>query len=320
MSKSNKSNTIILGIDIGNAFTKTSKGIKFQSKVSKDYGKSYLKNAHSVMLNDDENKKYLVGDPYGITFTTSNKYNTNEYMVTLLTAVMLSCLDVEDERLDVNIVLGCPVELYDIQKDICKNTAENLSPQLVTINNISKIINIENVLVAPQSAIVGDKPKEHFPILVMDFGGGTLDVSLWGLNNNSIPYKTYEKTLCNYGFDTIIDKFIKELYIKNISCTYEEALNYLNNPIINTVFGSIDYTDIKDSILTWYIKSIFNDLLKYNMPKLINTVYLIGGCTNLIKPYLVKEMNLLEDKVIVDNNPQFSNANSYYSIGKVVWS
>lgn len=318
MGKSIKSESFILGVDIGNAYTKTSTGIKFPSKVSKSYGKSYLENAYSVVLN--ENEKYLVGDPNGISFTSNNKYRQEEYIITLLTAIALSGREMKMDRLDVNLVLGCPVELFDAQKLLCKETAQNLAPQNITIGNYSVVINIENVLVAPQSAVVGDKPKEHFPIMVMDFGGGTLDVSIWDLDKDSNPYKTYDKTLNNYGFDSIINQFIRQLYLQDINCTYEEALNYLNTPKIDTVFGSIDYSDIKDSIIREYIKNIFNDLLRYNMPKLINTVHVIGGCSKLVRPYLIEEMKLQESKVIIDDNPQFSNAEAYYSIGKVVWS
>lgn len=309
--------TKIIGIDIGNSFTKTSEGIKFPSKVSKNYGKSYLNDAYSVVLNEKD--KFLVGDPLGVSFTSSNKYLQQEYIVTLLTAVALSGKKWKKDRLDVNIVLGCPVEVYDYQKKSAKESAINLGPQSITIGDYSCVVNIEDVIVAPQSAIVGTKPVEHFPILVLDFGGGTLDVSLWCINDNNIPCKTYDKTLDKYGFDNVVDEFIRKLYLNGISSTYEECLKYLNNPIMNTVFGRIDYSEIKDEILKDYVKNIFKDLMKYNLPKFINTVYIIGGCSEVIKDYVVSEMQLQQDKVLVDENPQFSNANSYYQIGTVVW-
>ena len=103
------------------------------------YGKSYLNDAYSVVLNEKD--KFLVGDPLGVSFTSSNKYLQQEYIVTLLTAVALSGKKWKKDRLDVNIVLGCPVEVYDYQKKSAKESAMNLGPQSITIGDSMNISN-----------------------------------------------------------------------------------------------------------------------------------------------------------------------------------
>lgn len=310
---------ILLGIDIGNAYCKTSSGIRFLSRVSSAYGKSYTNNAHNLEWN---NEKYLVGDIDGMTFTKSDKYTTNEYKATLLTAILLSVKDMDNDNINIYLSLGTPVEQYDECKEICRQTAIELGTQTITVDKITKTINIKDAIVVPQSAIIGDKNVEDLPSLVIDFGGGTLDVSVWDIDDNGVPYKTYAKSMPEYSFDIIIEKFrnkIRTAYSSEIS--YTDAISLLDNPIkTSKVSGEINYSSEVNSILSDYAKMIYSTLKQNNLPTLLNTVYCIGGCGNLMKPYIEKAFGFVENSITSDKEPQFSNVVSYYEVGKYYYT
>lgn len=307
--------TVGLGIDIGNAFTKTSTGIKFLSKVSNDYGKGYSNNCYDVAWNDS---KYLVGDIDGVSFTNSNKYDTEEYLVTLLTSIALSYIDEESDVINAYIGLGIPVEEYEYLKEKCKKTALQLNTQQITVNGVTKTINIEDVIVVPQSAIIADKDIEDLPALIFDFGGGTLDVSVWDINANGKIYKTYGKSYNEFGFDHVVDNFITMLRAtRNMNIDYFNALTLLDNPIIKSkVRAEIDITEERDGLLINYLTKVKKILDKDNLPSYINSVYLCGGCGKILKDKLEDVFGYNKGSVQADKEPQLSNAMVYELFAK----
>ena len=307
--------TVGLGIDIGNAFTKTSKGVKFLSKVSNDYGKGYSNNCYDVAWNDN---KYLVGDIDGVSFTNSDKYTTEEYLVTLLTSIALSYIDNDSDVINAYIGLGIPVEEYEYLKDKCKKTALQLNTQQITVNGVTKTINIKDVTVVPQSAIIADKDMNDLPALIFDFGGGTLDVSVWDINSNGRIYKTYGKSYNEFGFDHVVDKFITALRAtRNINIDYFNALTLLDNPIITSkVRSEINITEERDDLLISYLKKIKKELDKDNLPSFINSVYLCGGCGKVLKDKLEEIFEYNKGSIQADKEPQLSNACIYELFAK----
>lgn len=305
----NRELDVILGIDVGNAFTKTSKGIKFLSKVSNNFGKNYGNTCYDVVWND---KKYLVGDIDGISFTKSNKYTSEEYLVSLLTSVLLSYYDNKADIINAYIGLGIPVEEYEYLKEICRKSALQLNTQQITVNGITKTINIKDVIVVPQSAIIADKSEEDLPSLIFDFGGGTLDVSVWDTNGTKI-YKSYGKTYDEFGFDSVINNFITRIRaLKNMNIDYFKAIKLIDNPIIESkVKGSISLEEDRDIILNEYITKIKKELDKDNLPSYINSVYICGGCANALKELIENVFEYNKGSVQTDKNPQFSNSNIF---------
>lgn len=314
MKKENETKYVVLGDDIGNAFVKTSSGIKFFSRVSEGFA-DYKQYGYNVSWNG---KKFCVGDEDGNSFTNANKYESETYNVALLTSIALSFSELSE--INVILVLGTPVEDYAIIKDSCAIAAKELGkePQRINVNGRDVVITICDVVVAPQSAVITNNDESAFPMLVFDFGGGTFDVSGWDLDEDGNPYKTYSKTFDKFGFDKIVDEFETEVRVKKFQRfnDYKSIIDVMDNP---TKFGKLDFSDIRDSILTKYVINIESALAKAKAPTMVASIKITGGPANLMAEYL-PIMKTYDESLysVISDRPQFANADMYLAIGNAI--
>ena len=307
----------ILGLDIGNSYCKTSKGIKFKSKVSTDYGSSFKRNVVQVTRNGN---KYLVGDESGQGFREINKFKDENYITCLLTAIVLSYP--EDDLIDVKVVLGIPIEYYDKFRDRCVEDTLAIGSQTLLIDNRSITINIIDALVYPQSAILGDKTDDSsLPALIFDCGGVTLDLSIWNIDTsdgNRRFIKDIGKSYSKLGFDKVLEDYALELSSEyGLDFTEAELIDSLSQDEYKGIGGVVDLKMVRDKIIGGYINRVFGQIKDDSTPyRKCKTMHIIGGATQIILPYII-ENGISEEVLIINKHPQFTNARIFEVLGEL---
>lgn len=160
---------MIIGVDIGNFNTKSSKGVIFESRVSK-VG-SLLGSNYNLMLDDEE---YKLGE--GNFDTEFRKINKENYFKLLFGALALS--NVES---DVQVVLGLPISQYKADREeLIQKVKEHCYLQ-GSLNNRQYELYITNVDVYPEGIA---SVEDDFKGIVVDIGGRTTDCTLLNVKNN----------------------------------------------------------------------------------------------------------------------------------------
>lgn len=297
----------IIGIDLGNANVKTSKGVVFESKLKPGITKMNEKDI-KVIYDDIE---YTVGSYDGSLNISKRKYFKNAYKINLLTAIAKS---VKANNITTDIVVGVPVDFFNDKKltGEIKSHIESFGTQKITINDIEKTINIENVEVFCESAIVfSDREKfKNKKTLVIDFGGGTIDISFWdGLTlTKSRTYKD--------GMITLYENIIKQINDKfGTSLNSNIAISMIGK---NTFKIDQEEKNISfiNSIVETYIDGLTSYINQYFDFESADTIQLIGyGAIQL-------EKNIKEeyDKAELHPNAAFANANTYEKVGELMWN
>ena len=296
----------LIGIDLGNANVKTSNGIIFESKVKSGITKM---NENDIKVIYD-GVEYTIGSYDGALNISKRKYFKNAYKIKLLTAIAKSF---NSNNISTNIVVGVPVEVFNDKKLIeeIKNHIEGFGLQKIVLNDIEKIINIEHVEVFCESAIVFSN-REKFKnkkTLVIDFGGGTIDISFWdGLNLTKA--RTYKE-----GMITLYENIIKQVNIR-----YSTTLN--SNIAIDMI-GKQNFKinqedkDIKfiNSIVETYIDGLTSYINQYFDVESADSIQLIGGGAIQLEKIIKDEY----EKAELYQNAEFANANNYEKVGELIW-
>lgn len=297
----------VIGIDLGNANVKTSKGVVFESKLKPGITKMNEKDIKVIY----DGIEYTVGSYDGALNISKRKYFKNAYKVNLLTAIAKS---VKANNITTDIVVGVPVDLFNDKKltEEIKSHIESFGTQKITINDIEKTINIENVAVFCESAIVfSDREKfKNKKTLVIDFGGGTIDISFWdGLTlTKSRTYKD--------GMITLYENIIKQINDKfGTSLNSNIAISMIGK---NTFKIDQEEKNISfiNSIVETYIDGLTSYINQYFDFESADTIQLIGyGAIQL-------EKNIKEeyDKAELHQNAAFANANTYEKVGELMWN
>ena len=297
----------VIGIDLGNANVKTSKGVVFESKLKPGITKMNEKDIKVIY----DGIEYTVGSYDGALNISKRKYFKNAYKVNLLTAIAKS---VKANNITTDIVVGVPVDLFNDKKltEEIKSHIESFGTQKITINDIEKTINIENVAVFCESAIVfSDREKfKNKKTLVIDFGGGTIDISFWdGLTlTKSRTYKD--------GMITLYENIIKQINDKfGTSLNSNIAIRMIGK---NTFKIDQEEKNISfiNSIVETYIDGLTSYINQYFDFESADTIQLIGyGAIQL-------EKNIKEeyDKAELHPNAAFANANTYEKVGELMWN
>ena len=297
----------VIGIDLGNANVKTSKGVVFESKLKPGITKMNEKDIKVIY----DGIEYTVGSYDGALNISKRKYFKNAYKVNLLTAIAKS---VKANNITTDIVVGVPVDLFNDKKltEEIKSHIESFGTQKITINDIEKTINIENVAVFCESAIVfSDREKfKNKKTLVIDFGGGTIDISFWdGLTlTKSRTYKD--------GMITLYENIIKQINDKfGTSLNSNIAIRMIGK---NTFKIDQEEKNISfiNSIVETYIDGLTSYINQYFDFESADTIQLIGyGAIQL-------EKNIKEeyDKAELHQNAAFANANTYEKVGELMWN
>lgn len=314
-----------LGCDVGNEGCKTNKGVFFPSKVYE--GNIPLSNEAIAMKVEWNGKFFIVGEyEQGVPFTNVNKVDTDAYNITLLVSIALSFP--QDSIIETVVGLGLPYEYHS--KDVAlrekyKNKAKELGTQTISIylddhNKITKTITILDAYVYAQGDILSAIPSDRIPAIVVDFGGGTLDITRYSststtdLDGNAIRKIVASGTSSTaFGFNRELDNILNLLQTSGVTHikTRQELITILNNDSIKR-FGSPDVNlkAIRDKVMIEYSKRVLSHLLNEGLSNYPN-LYFIGGCANLVKEYMVIHHGVRNEDINVLNNSRFYNALMY---------
>lgn len=301
--------TKILGVDLGNAEVKTSEGVNFPSKVKTGIN-SMNENDIKVKYNDFD---YTVGQ--GNSNISLNRYKNNNYKVSLLTAIAKSY---KEDNIKCNLVVGCPIELFNKNKDVVedmKKTIKSWGTETIFINDDAKVITIEDVEVFCESGIVFENKSkfENQKTLVIDIGGGTLDISLWnGLN--LVDCRSNDKM----GMINLYVDIVKEVNRRNNSnLTNDDAKNMIGKTKykINQEIKDISYID---TIIENFIIGLASDVNQIFPFSNVDSIELIGGGAIALKEYFIDRKMI--PKCNVDEDAFKKNAKTYAKVGEFVWS
>lgn len=160
---------MIIGVDIGNFNTKTSKGIIFESKVSK-VG-SLLGSKYNCVL---DNEEFKLGE--GNFDTEFRKLNKESFLKLLFGALALS--NVES---DVQLVLGLPISQYKADREELIEKVKEHYCLKGSLNNKPYDLYITSVDVYPEGIA---SVEDRFKGIVVDIGGRTTDCTLLNVKNN----------------------------------------------------------------------------------------------------------------------------------------
>jgi plasmid segregation protein ParM len=287
---------MILGIDVGNYATKTSKGIIFQSKVS---------NIGNIIGGDmeigmDGHKFYVGTGEFETEFNKANKFN---FIQLMYAAIALSSNDEENQ-----IVVGLPIGQYKEYKQVLKDRIKQNWYKEIEIGGRKREIYIPEVEVMPESAVVAD---EDFEGIVLDPGGRSTDACLIRIINGrrkilnpiSIPQGTInlfseisKQINSKYGLDTSLEDaeiFVKRgLKINGI----EQNIEFIKNIFRNFVDSVVNKLKVEYSIAT-------------------EDVLTIGGGGELLYEVIKKRI----PQAVLKENSIFANAEAYERIGEELW-
>lgn len=313
---------MFLGLDIGNAYIKVSNGLKFAACVVE--GEREQDSPSTCYQLDWNGVSWLVGDELlgGVRFVEIDKYNKEEYQVMVLTALALSATA---DYVDIKLVTGVPVDYLNSHALKYQQALKALKKQEVHVKgfNLDKrvIINISDAYVVEQAALnLGDPDAYDYPSLFLDFGGGTFDASYWVLDEMLLPRRSKKLSDYNLGFDKILQQYadlLKEEYDYSEDWTF--CREYIQQDTLFLDGEDVDTKSIRDRILSRYAKRIFTVINSKNMNyRTVRKIFLLGGCANVMLPYLQKVFP--KSTLEVDFEPQFSNARLFEDIAHEVFS
>lgn len=295
-----------IGIDLGNANVNTSNGVVFESRVKPGV----------INMNEDDIKvkysdiEYTVGSIDGSLNISNNKHKKSAYKISLLTAIGKSF---KTKTINCNVVVGVPVEKFnnkELKQDI-KETIESWGTEKIIINGAEKTININNVEVFCESAIVfADREKfKDVKTLVLDFGGSTIDASFWdGLRQ--LDARTYKKGMITL-YETIA-KAINNKYGTDLESHMVKGC--IGKDVYEIDQEMKDITFIKP-IIEAYIAGLTSYINQFFPVESANTIQLIGGGAIQLADYIKEEY----DKAELVEDAAFANANTYKKVGDMIW-
>lgn len=285
----------IIGADIGNCTTVSSKGVIFTSKTTTE---CILNDLYKLEM---DNKTIYLGD--GSYNTTYRKVNKENYIQLLFGLLALST----DEE-EINLVLGLPISQYKEDKQTLIQRILSNREKVIKINGVQKRIFISDIEVFPEGAMTVEDDYEG---VVIDIGGRTTDICLIEIVNGNRRIKDYTsipKGTLNLYADFV--RSINNMYGLDLSDTDTDRL-IRNGLYIDGVRANIEPN-----------KSIFydfsNDLVsklqvKYSLKT--HRVSLTGGGGGLLYNILHKKIKQLE----LQENCIFANANAFEELGRSIW-
>jgi len=314
---------VILGLDAGNSYYKTSKGVVLRARVKFDNEGDGLLKSNTYLVKKD-GKNHLVGDPEGKTYTNPDKYTTEHFDLCTLTAIALSFPECRDIK--VKLVVGTPAGYYKQHAMAYLEKLKKLGLQTINIGDDRGNINIEiiDAICYIQSGIMDSQKEQHeYPLLVLDFGGGTLDASLWRKGDDINPENAdvildSKVSYTQFGFDQILEQITTTFNSKN-STKFKphELLQYLKRSEITLRKQSYDLQETKDEILIDYIDNVVSSLEQtFDLQQALETC-VMGGPTEILLPYL--NMKLDDTAKLANEHPQLTNALVYLDGGRSYW-
>ena len=249
------------------------------------------------------NNTYLIGNPDGFTSIEHTRDKDVIFHLCLYTAIAANMISTIDN--DVRVVTGLPAQFFAEQKSALIKALENRRV-VMKLNGETRNFIITKVVVFPQSAglFLYDKSLVEKDTLVVDIGGGTLDIAYMS-NGQFKEGRTYPLGV-NYTYDILLQELSK--YGVNYS-NRMKAEQIISDKTIFVEGREVDVKKDIDNVLSIRSKEIVN-AIKQAFPEQskYSRFVFIGGGALLLKNYL-SDYRVLDDA-------QMINVKTYDIIGK----
>lgn len=271
---------MILGVDLGNYYTKSSKGVSFLSKVSFNEG---IESKDFIRIN---NKKVYLGE--GEFDTEYRKAYKNNIIYLLQGAIEKSTNDKKNK-----VVVGLPLIQYKEDKEYL-------------INRVMQSKLVEDIEVVPEGVMA--VPNNYEGILI-DIGGRTTDICLLIIEGNKRKIK--QPTSLPIGIQNLENEFIN-----SINATYgldlkqEDSNRILDNGLF--IYGERKKVNM-DSFKVFVENIVRRMQVDYSL-KTNNVALIGGGAEKLYIPFKnrIPQAYLVRDAFM-------ANALAYEKYGKEVF-
>lgn len=249
------------------------------------------------------NKTYLIGNIDGFTSMEHGRDRDSIFHICLYTAIADSMTSQVDNN--VRVITGLPAQYFAEQKNSLIRALENRQV-FMKLNGEIRNFTISKVIVFPQSAglFLYDKSLVEKDTLVVDIGGGTLDISYMS-SGQFKEAKTYP-----LGVNSTYDVLLQELSKYGVSYSNRmKAEEIIADKAIFVEGKEVDVRRDIDNILRIRTKEILN-AVKQAFPEQsrYSRWIFIGGGALLLKNYL-SDYKVLDDA-------QMINVRTYDIIGK----
>ncbi len=271
---------MILGVDLGNYYTKSSKGISFLSKVSFNGG---IENKDFVTV---DNKKIYLGE--GEFDTEYRKAYRSNLIYLLQGAIERSTADKNNK-----VVVGLPLSQFKEDKDYL-------------INRIMQSRLVLDVEVVPEGVMV--VPNNYEGILI-DIGGRTTDICLIVIEGNKRRIK--QAISLPLGIQNLENDFINSLNsMYGLDLKQEDSNRIITKGLF--IYGErkkVNMDSFKD-----FVENIVRRVQVDYSLKTNNVVLVGGGAEKLFTPF----KNRIPQAYLV-KEPFLANALAYEKYGREVF-
>lgn len=240
------------------------------------------------------NKTYLIGNIDGFTSMEHVRDRDSIFHICLYTAIAAAMTSPVDNN--VRVITGLPAQFFAEQKNSLIRALENRRI-LMKLNGETRNFTITKVIVFPQSAglFLYDKSLVEKDTLVVDIGGGTLDISYMS-SGQFKEAKTYP-----LGVNSTYDVLLQEL--SKYGVNYSNRMKAEEIIADKTIFVEGKEVDVKrdiDNVLRIRAKEILN-AIKQAFPEQsrYSRWVFIGGGSLLLKNYL-SDYKVLDDAQMVN--------------------
>lgn len=285
---------MILGIDIGNHATKSSKEFICLSKVS-EIGS--IINSKPIKINGKA--LYFNEGNFDTEYRKINKKYIRELF---LYAIANSTNEIVNK-----VVVGLPISQYKEDRDRLKEIL--LQSKDNELDGIHGRIIIKDVEVYPEGlgAIVGTE----FEGILIDIGGRTTDVCEVINANGAKKFNNAFSIL--KGTLNLYSDFIKLLNSKGLDLRLDDAERILRNGLkIDGV--AVDISGAME-VFKAYVNELVNSLqLEYSLQT--QNIMLVGGGSQL----LYKAIKNRIPAAMISSNPVFANAVGFKKVGEAIWN
>jgi plasmid segregation protein ParM len=279
---------MILGVDIGNYATKSSRGVIFPSKCSKIPG--ILKN---TAITTDEGTFYIGEGSHDTEYRKVKK----EFTRTLF----LYAVAVEQ----VKAVVGLPLSQYKQDKDALKSLLLSRRINDLVINGNPQRVIVEDVEVYPEG--LGAIAGTEFEGIIIDMGGRTTDCCEVSGGKVSNPFSLPRGTLNLYS------DFVKVLNSRGLDLRPEDADAILHKGL------KLDGEPVDIAPAMEVFRQFVSDLVgRLQIEYSIRTrdVLLVGGGCQILQQAIKNRIPAAR----LINNPVFANAEGFEKVGRQIWT
>lgn len=234
------------------------------------------------------------------------KYNKENYLPLLYYAISKST-----ESNLINLITAIPASQYK-KKEEMKNFIKKNNKKTLIVDEKSRTITINKVEILPESYAIKtikslmSKINRNTDTIVVDIGGGTVDISNFDNNMNLKNANSISMGLINIYQNT--REYLNIAYDLNMSLEEAKRIFDGEQQLLN---GKSDY---KPEIVKRFIRALVNEI-RGLYPNLKNSnIILVGGGANILYPTFSKlyPQTIMNDEVKLQCQGLFNVAEKLY--------